>query len=70
MRCICNPHLVPGDTAQRPFRTGQGCLQPVYVGEAGGVAVLGQQDTGHSRFTANVVAVVSSTVGVHAGSPG
>lgn len=47
MKCICNPHLVPGDTAQRPLRTGEGvsgARSHGAVGEAGGVTVLGQQE--------------------------
>lgn len=74
MKCICNLHLVPGDTAQRPFRTGQdrGVCSPFTRGPWGRLAVSSARSTGtgHSCFTANVVAVVSSTVGVHAGSPG
>lgn len=72
--CICNPHLVPGDTAQRPSRTGEGVSGARLHGDCGrgwwchGVRSTG---TGHFCFTpANVVAVVSSTIGVRAGPPG
>lgn len=81
IKCIRDPHLVAGGTAQRPFRTGQDrtgvSAAHLYWGcgrEAGGVTVLSVTRAGHLRGSVgcdtDILALVSSTVGVHAGSPG